>query len=260
MAEEKKTEQLSTVVKAMTVVELIAAEGKLNLTQISQKLQIGLTASHRLVHTLAARGWLNKNSDLSYQLGPRLLGVMATMNESVNLGELVRPVLTDLWERTGETIHLTKLEGRSIVYLDQIISPRPVHSVSIVGGRSPSHCVSPGLSQIATQDEEYLEWFLSKPLKQYTPSTITDPEAFRSHIRRVQDEGFSVNLGGYREDVGGVSVAVRRADGKAIVGLSVCAPVYRLESSDKAQIGALLKKAASKVEAIFRDENITTVR
>lgn len=260
MAEEKKTEQLSTVVKAMTVVELVAAEGKLNLTQISQKLEIGLTASHRLVHTLAGRGWLNKNPDMSYQLGPRLLGVMATMHESLNIGELVRPVLTDLWERTGETIHLTKLEGRSIVYLDQLISPRPVHSVSIVGGRSPAHCVSPGLSQIATQSSEYVDWFVSKPLKQYTPNTITSVDEFRGALRDIRDVGYAVNLGGYREDVGGVSVAVTRPDGKAIVGLSVCAPVYRLASSDKEHIGELLRAAAARVERILVEQNISTVR
>lgn len=251
MPEAKRSEQLSTVVNAMNVVELISNEGKLNLTQISHKLDIGLTASHRLVHTLTAQGWLAKDSENAYQLGSKVFGIATAMQETTHLNELVRPILMDLWERTSETIHLTKLDGRSIVYLDQVVSPRPVHSVSIVGGRSPAHSVSPGLSQIATQDEEYLEWFLSKPLKKHTENTITDRSAFLAHLDEVRDQGYAVNLGGYREDVGGVSVAVTRPDGKALIALSVCAPVYRLKSTDKEQLGRLLKSSAAKVVALL---------
>ena len=229
------------------------------MTQIAGQMNIGKASAHRLAVTLTEHGWLIKNEDFSYGLGPSVAGLFASAQTGTDIRASMRPLLEQLRATTGETIHLTKLVGRHIVYLDQLVSTRPVHSVSQVGSRSPAHCVSPGISQLAVSAPEQVEWFLSAPLARFTPDTITDPFEFRELLAKVKAVGYSTNLGGYRPDVGGVGIAIRNSSGSPVAGLSVCAPVYRLRSLDKESIGSMLVKAATVATGILESGNVTVV-
>lgn len=259
MEDPARNEQLATVHRALTALELVAANGSLNLTQIASMMGVGMTTAHRLVATLTAREWLTKNSDLTYRIGASVTGMLASANATSDIRTIVRPLLEDLWVKTGETIHLTRLDGRHVVYLDQLVSTQPVHSVSRVGGRSPAHCVSPGISQLSRQNHEYLDWFLSEPLQRHTKNSVTDPSRFRALLDKVRVRGFAINLGGYREDVGGVSVALTSPAGIPIAALSVCAPVFRFKSTNINAIGELLLETAAEAQTILEANNVNAV-
>lgn len=259
MAEPARSEQLATVHRALTAVELVAANGSLTLTQLASMMDVGMTTAHRLAGTLLARDWLAKNADLTYRLGSGLTGILATSTQSTDIRASVRPLLERLGAETEETIHLTKLDGRTVVYLDQVVSTKPVHSVAKIGGRSPAHCVSPGISQLSRQSDEFLDWFFREELVRYTPNTIADAGRFRALLGRVRERGYAINLGGFRPDVGGVGVALVNQEGLPIAALSVCAPVYRLKSSDKDAIGALLLDTAAAAQEILRAGNVAAV-
>lgn len=251
MEEPIRSEQLATVHRAITAVELIAANKGLNLTQLASMMDVGMTTAHRIAVTLTAREWITKDEDLSYHIGEGLVGLLAPANSEVDLRTLMQPLMEDLWDKTGETIHLTKLDGRHVVYLDQLVSRKPVRSVSRVGGRSPAHCVSPGIAQLSLHDKEYLDWFLSEPLQRHTKNSITDPSRFRALLSKVQNRGFAVNLGGFQEDVGGISVALTSPNGTPIAALSVCAPVFRFKSTNINGIGELLLETAAVAQNIL---------
>jgi DNA-binding IclR family transcriptional regulator len=235
---------LSSVDRALSMVELLSEEGHLNVTQLAERLGTGKATAFRLAHTLMARGWMVQDPDRRYRLGPGILGVAARTQAGRDVRADLRPVLEALHEKTGETIHLTKLDGRHVVYLEQIISSKPVRSVAMIGGRSPAHCVSPGLAQLAALPDDQLNWVLGAPLQRYTDASMTDPAEVRAELDRVRERGYAVNLGNFRPDVGGVGTAVTDADGYPIAGLSVCVPVYRLKELDTTALGEMLKDAA----------------
>jgi len=259
MADLARNEQLATVNRALTALELVAANGSLNLTQLASMMGVGMTTTHRLAATLTAREWLTKNSDLSYRIGPAVTGMLAATNATSDIRLMMRPLLEELWDKTDETIHLTKLDGRHVVYLDQLVSPQPVHSVSQVGGRSPAHCVSPGIIQLARQSQNYVDWFLSEPLQRHTRNTVVDPSRFRALLDQVRCRGYAVNLGGFREDVGGASVALTNSNGIPIAALSVCSPVFRFKSKNINSIGELLLETAASAQSILEASNVNDV-
>ncbi|MCW2701353.1 MAG: IclR family transcriptional regulator [Blastococcus sp.] len=229
--------------RALSMIELLAEEGHLNVTQLAERLGTGKATAFRLAHTLMARGWMCQDADRRYRLGPGILGVAARTQAGRDVRADLRPVLEALHEETGETIHLTKLDGRQVVYLEQIISSKPVRSVAMLGGRSPAHCVSPGLAQLAALPADHVDWVLEEPLQRYTDMSMTDPEEVRAELEQVRGRGYAVNLGSFRPDVGGVGTAVTDADGYPIAGLSVCVPVYRLKELDTGALGQLLLDA-----------------
>ena len=254
-----RTEQLATVHRALTALELIAANGNMNLTQLAARMNIGMTTAHRLVGTLTAREWVTKNADLSYSIGSGMTSLLAPVDVAADMRTLLRPLMEDLWVKTGETIHLTKLDGRHVVYLDQLVSTQPVRSVSRVGGRSPAHCVSPGIAQLSRQNAEYMDWFLAEPLRRYTKNSTTDPALFRALLAKVRTRGFAVNLGGFQEDVGGVSVALTGPNGIPLAALSVCAPVFRFKVKNTDAIGELLLETAVVAQNILESNNVKGV-
>lgn len=225
------------------MVEALAKNECLTATQLAELLDTGKATAFRLARTLVARGWLVQDEDRSYRLGSGLLN-LASRSTQLDLGVELRPLLAELRDQTGETIHLTELDGRQIVYLEQLESPQPVLSVAVIGSRSPAHCVSPGLAQLAALTSERLAWVLSVPLRRYTDSSLCEPALLREELARIRDRGYAINLGGYRPEVGGVGSAVVDPEGRPLAGLSVCVPLYRLHNLDAHRVGRMLREAA----------------
>ncbi|WP_211366703.1 IclR family transcriptional regulator [Pseudonocardia kunmingensis] len=243
---------LSSVNRALTLLELLAENNGLTVTQLADRLQTGKTTAFRLTKTLSERGWVEKDDELRYRLGPALLGLVPANQMGQGLRQQLRPLLEELQDETGETIHLTVLRGRYIVYVDQLISPKPVHSVSTLGSRSPAHCVSPGLAQLAALPSEALDWILAVPLRRYTERSLTEPDAVRAELQRVRNRGYAVNRGAFRAEVGGVGAAVLDDHERPVAALSVCMPAFRMKDNDLSGIGELLKMKAADAQRRIR--------
>ena len=236
---------LASLDRTVSAVEYVSSRGSATATEIARHLGVSKTTSFRLAQSLTARDWFIQESDKSYRIGPALHGIALRSGAPQSIVNRLRPLLAHLQESTGETIHLTVLDGRHVVYLEQLVSEKPVRSVTAIGARSPAHAVSAGLSQLAELPEERLQWFLLEGLEQYTPNTSATKEELLQELARIRQRGYAVNRGGYRADVGGVSAAVSLADQEGpICALSVCSPMYRLDEERIGQYGRLLIKAA----------------
>ncbi len=250
-----KPERLSSVERAICMLELLSDAGSLNLTQLADRLSTGKTTAFRLASSLVELGWLSKDEDLRYRLGPGALRLGAGTDIGPDLPTLLRPIMVDLHEETQETIHLTRLDGREVVYLEQLVSPKPVLSVAVIGSRSPAHCVSSGLAQLARLPKSRIDWVLRAPLRRYTDASVTDPAVIREEIERVRSRGYGINRGSFRQDVGGVGVAVVNHRGEPIAGLSVCMPVFRMTEHDLDALGRRLLEAAEEARQILENHS-----
>lgn len=243
MVDTKPANRLSSVERALTMIETLASHSGLTVTQLAARMGTGKATAFRLAATLVERGWLVKDDELRYRLGPTVLG-LASARRELDLAPVLRPILEELHEACKETVHLTRLDGRQVIYLDQLVSPQPVHSVAVLGSRSPAQCVSPGIAQLALVPEEMLAWVLAVPLRRYTDRSPRSADEVRSQLKDARDRGYAVNKGAYRPDVGGVGVAVRDNGGMPIAGISVCMPTYRMETMDLDSLGGKLIEAS----------------
>lgn len=244
MAETRASDTLSTVNRALTLLELLAENNGLTVTQLADRLGTGKATAFRLTKTLVERGWVDKDDEMRYRLGPGMLSLAPALRPGQDLRRNLRPIMDELHDETRETIHLTILQGRYVTYVEQLVSPKPVHSVSTLGNRSPAHCVSPGLAQLACLAEDAVDWILAAPLRRYTEHSITDPDEVRTELEQIRHRGYAVNRGSFRAEVGGVGVAVLDGRGKPIAALSVCMPIFRMQTTNLDDVGTLLVSAA----------------
>lgn len=252
MAESQTSDTLSSVNRAITLIELLAENNGLTVTQLADRLGTGKTTAFRLAKTLVERGWVEKDDELRYRLGAALVSLSPPLSAGREVRGRLRPIMEELHDETQETVHLTVLQGRYVTYIEQLISPKPVHSVSALGGRSPAHCVSPGLAHLAALPAETVDWVLAVPLRRYTDRSLTDPADVRRELDRVRSIGYAINRGAFRAEVGGVGAAVLDDRGKPIAALSVCLPIYRMQSTDLDEIGAQLVAATADAQRALR--------
>ena len=141
MATSGENQVLSSVERALLAVEVVAEHQAINVTQLARQLDVGKATAFRLARTLVARDWLVKDADRNYRLGPAIALLNGSASAAPDLRTELAPILEQLHAETSETIHLARLQGRKIVYVEQLVSPKPVLSVSVIGGSSPAHCV-----------------------------------------------------------------------------------------------------------------------
>ncbi len=68
-----------------------------------------------------------------------------------DIGDLVAPYLADLFEATGETVHLAVLDELEVLYVQKLARRRSPSVGSRVGGRMPLHCTGVGKALLAVQ-------------------------------------------------------------------------------------------------------------
>ena len=110
----------------------------------------------------------------------------------------VRPLLTALAERFGETAHFGRLEGSEIVYLGKVVpAGSGVQMTSVIGGRNPAHCTGLGKALLAhaLPDRSAVDRYLRDfgPLQRRTPQTIVTAERLASELRLIRGRRYATD-------------------------------------------------------------------
>src|SRR5690606_18392967 len=107
-----------------------------------------------------------------YRLGTRLanLGVRASPQQDVR--EVARPLLIDLRDECGETVHLGVREGIEVVTIDFVEGTHTIRMHTTIGKRSPVHCSAMGKAILAlSPPEEVTALQRVVKLTAFTPAT-----------------------------------------------------------------------------------------
>jgi len=95
---------VAAVDRALDVLEAVEqASGPLTLSELAQQTGLIKSTVLRLAANWLRRGYLRRNGDGSYQLGPTLARLGARYQTSFQLADHVLPVLNDLTRNTGES-------------------------------------------------------------------------------------------------------------------------------------------------------------
>lgn len=239
----------NTLVKGLQVLEALAgSERPLGVSELASMLEMGKSNVHRLLQALVELRYVVKDestSEYSASLKVWELGNRLSLRLAIRHAAQMR--MTELLEATRETIHLSVLEGREILYVHKLDSPEPVRAYSEVGGRAPAHCVATGKAILAWQPQKLLEDMAAGGLTRYTPNTIVDGPAFLREMERVRHQGYAVNRGEWRETVWGIAAPIRDSVGTVVAALGISGPSSRFKPARIKSLAALVREAADAV-------------
>lgn len=222
-----------TFLKGLALMEALARSDKpRGVTDLATELGITKSNVHRTLATLASRGYVRKEPDAGrYEMTLRLWELASNVINRLSIKPAASPFMQLLAERTRETVHLSVLDGLDVVYIDKIDSPEPVRAYSVVGGRSPAHCVATGKAMLAFQPPAALAALDFGALRAYTEKTITQRDAFVKEMSRVRQNGFSVNRGEWRNSVRGMAAPVFNSEQRVIAAIGISGPGQRFNEA-----------------------------
>jgi DNA-binding IclR family transcriptional regulator len=221
-----------------------------SLGQLSKVVNLPKPTVFRLCSTLTKYDFLKFDHDAKqYSLGFKLFELGGVVFSSLSLRRLASPYLDELQIRTGKTIFIGVLRDDVLIYLDKKEDLRnPIRFASHIGTRRPPYFGMLGQLLMAYLSENEVDRLLEKhPLTLITRKSITDPKVFKERLRRIREQGYSVDEEEAIDGVTGVAVPVWDFTGKVVVGVGVGFISSSVETKGVARIKNELVKTAKEI-------------
>ncbi|WP_043180544.1 IclR family transcriptional regulator [Streptomyces sp. NRRL F-5123] len=238
----ERTGGVQSLERAFGLLERLAdAGGELGLSELSAVSGLPLPTIHRLMRTLLAGGYVRRQPNRRYALGPRLIRLGETSARL--LGTWARPYLAELVEATGETANMALLDGDEVVYVAQVPSRHSMRMFTEVGRRVLPHSTGVGKALLAGLPAADVRALLARTgMPAATDRTLTEPEAFLAELERVRAAGYAVDDG--EQETGVRCLAVSVPDSPAPAAISVSGPAARVTDAVTEKIVPVLHAAA----------------
>jgi len=250
MKKTKPNYPIKVLDKSLSVLELLLQQGSaMNMTEISERLEIYPSTIHRILATLKHWGYVEQDSHTQkYQLGLKALELGMAKLHQMDLVREAIPYLKELVNQCNETVHLGVLEEGEVLYLAKEESSQTIRMISYVGKRAPLHCTALGKVLLAYLSAEEKKKILGeKALPRFTDNTITDKRELEKEFGKVKEQGFALDREENEKDVCCIAAPIRNYQGKVIAAVSISGPVFRIDVNTQNNLKEALVETSEKI-------------
>ncbi|TDD81348.1 IclR family transcriptional regulator [Actinomadura darangshiensis] len=243
---------IESVDNALRLLWLIGERGALRLTDAGDHLGVASSTAHRLLAMLQYRGFVRQNrQSRMYEPGPSIDKIAFSLLARLDVRERARPVLERLNAELRETVHLGRLEGQLVHFIDSIESPRAVRVGSRLGRSMLAHCTSTGKAMLAQlPDAGLVELYPEPKLEQMTSESIDTRDALLDELREVRRKGYATSKEESEDGVASVAVALPRSS-RTPLALNISVPVNRMNAATRRAIAAALTEAVKEIDELI---------
>lgn len=149
----ERTPAHHSVDRALQVVTFLGTQASgASLQEISRATGIPKPSVHRILVSMRDRGFASQlKAGGVYFLGPAALEAAFRFHSTLDVRQLLRPLMLQMQEQSGQTVHLATLDGADVVYVDKLESRTGIRLSSMIGGRNPAYCTGVGKALLATE-------------------------------------------------------------------------------------------------------------
>ena len=181
---------LSTLARGLQIIELLAQEGELSVSEVARRLGLNRTSSHRYLATLKHEGYAKQNQDSKYNLTYKVFELGSRTLDLYTIREEAWPLMQKLALQYNETVNFACLDGTDVIHLDKAESAEILRIDSPLGSRAPAYCTALGKAILAFLPDDEIESYLENvSLDPSTPNTITDRKKLLLALAEVRKEG-----------------------------------------------------------------------
>jgi len=223
---------------------------QLRLTDISQRLGLHMSTTHRLLSLLKKKRLITADAASQlYSLGPGVVELAwIILRQQQDLRTLCAPYLERLRQATNETVSLYIRMGDCRVCIEELESGQEIKYSQTVGLTAPLHVGAPGKVLLAFLAPAELEALLATLLlTSVTSHTITDREQLLEELATVRQRGYAVSVGERSPWASAAAAPIWDWSGKPIAALSVLGPSHRLTSEVLPALGQQVQQVAIEV-------------
>lgn len=233
------------VSRAFQIIETLArSNGSMRLTDLASRLGLQKSTVHRILATLSELGFVSQMPETGqYYATLKIWELGAGVLSNHPVKRVAAGFLHELHRLTGETVSLTIPSGDDVLYLDKIISPRPIRFTTRVGSRVPKPLTASGKAMLAhTRNAEEI---VERVLPHVEPERAYDPKKVMKELEQAAERGYTISSA--RPGVMSFASVVLGRDGEPAAALSVSAPTQRLNEKKKHEVVEALLSTCSRL-------------
>lgn len=244
---------LGTLDKGLHVLQVIAdsdVPNGLTLTELGTEVGMHRTTLFRILKTLEARNFVNRDSDTDrYQLGGSVLGLASVLLRNLSVCDIARPILQGLSLDTQEVVFLTVRSLSEIMTVEAFDSVQEISLRADVGDRRPMYCTASGKAILAFLSAEEVDEILSLGMPPLTSRTITSEFVMHHELEKVRNLGFAWDDEERIEGVCCVAAPIFNSKGGVVAAISIAAPAMRTSFKRMRELGLLVQSSADAISA-----------
>lgn len=243
---------IESVDNALRVLLLLGERPTLRLTDVSQYLGVASSTAHRLLAMLQFRGFVRQDAvTRGYVPGPTLDAIALGVLRRSDARALARPVLEKLNVELGETVHLGRLEGDTVHFVDSIESSRALRVGGRLGRSMAAHCTSTGKVLLSgLTEQELLMLYPDEELPQLTSHSIATRTRLFEVLARVRAQGYASSQEESEEGVSSVSVALPARHSPRLA-VTASAPVSRMSQATRRTVLTHVFAAVEEIDQLL---------
>lgn len=233
----------------MALLELLAQERvAMSLARLSERLELPKSSVHALCHTLLELGYLRRQGDAGFFIGPAVMPLAASFAGGTDVVQAFSAVCDELAGPTDETMILSVLDGREVVYLAARGDSRPLGLAFRAGMRLPANLAASGRAMLANLRVEEVRAIFSDV------APAPDSKGQASTLGQLLDElamtrrrGYSIDDESVRIGVYCVGAAVFDAHSVVVAGVGMCMQKAALDSHARTKQMDVVRHVASQL-------------
>jgi IclR family acetate operon transcriptional repressor len=235
---------VTSVGNALTLLQILQDRKNIRVVDAAQELGVARSTAHRLLSTLKEFGFAVQEGEKAYALSPWWRGGKQPVTADTAL-PLARPHLEWLMERTEETIHFMRPEGRMVQIIETIECAHGLRVGNRVGALFPAHIVAAGRLFLGRMTLEELK--LIYPEGPPVDSGVIGMEDFYASFQSRRP--YAVTYGRGERGVNAVAMLVNDPDQRGIAAVSLSGPSFRMLPQAIAQMTDLLQECVHRINA-----------
>jgi DNA-binding IclR family transcriptional regulator len=225
-------DKVEAVERALRILDAFGTDhARMTLTEVAEATGFYKSTILRLAASLERFGYLIRDEDGTFRLGPALGRLGSVYRHGLNLGDAIRPELGKLVDATQETASFYVRENKMRVCLFRHNSPQAARHHLDEGAHLPLDAGAAGHVLRAFSDER---------------GKLRDPK-----LDAVKERGHAVSLGERDPHVAAVAVPVFDIAGRLRGALAISGPISRFGDRERGKALTELLSSASRLGAIL---------
>ena len=234
----------------MTGLDVLEALGSVpapvGLSELARMLNADNGHVHRLLGVLRNRGYVHRDeANKTYTLGAGVVQLAGSLLRNMDLIAEARPLMRELVDVTGESVHLAHRTVSGGVYVARERLARRVTVETEIGAPVVVHASSTGKALYCRDSAEALQEVVDLgSLERFTEHTLTDRSDLLGDLAATEARGFALDNEELNIGVRCVAAPVVDIGGNVRASIGISGPATRLDANQIGKCAALVCMAA----------------
>lgn len=233
-----------TLVRGLDLLDQVI-DGPVKLAELSQRMGLTRSTTHRLANALIDRGFLTFLPREGYLLGPKLLQLGFLAQGQADIVQIARPRIEELASQTEDTVHFGRLDSDLALYLDKIPGRRRVDISSRIGDRQPLS--STGLGKALLLDDSEARWVEIFEAEHPPGTRRPDFDVWMDRMRGYVASGHAYDLEENEDLIRCVAAPVRDASGRIVGAISVSSAAQYMDDDRMQTLSVDVRGTAERI-------------